>query len=414
MAAVPPSRATAPVVRPLQEEGLCHAPRTGQHTCQPANGTPTLGSGHAAISWHESCWPWAKMTTSTGADPPCGHVNVQRRPRRGHGIQYGKMRRSEMFFQQGVDMLSRQRRLDGPATGLQEIVRRTYRAGGPTIGWRLANALHGTWLGHPLHPVLTDIVIGAWTAGAVLDTLDALTQGEVFGRCADTAVALGVTAALPTALAGLTDWQHTSDRPRRVGFVHALLNITATVLQGTSLVLRGLGARRTGRAISGITAGALAVSAYLGSEMMQKYRIGVDRAPVTEGPPTFIPVMRVDELPENELRQVTTAEGPILLVRQGDRIYAMHATCTHMGGPLAQGAIVDGVVQCPWHGSRFALADGRVVRGPAAFPEQCLATRVREGMIEVGQGAGLGRCRHERVPVPTTETQPMAATVAFR
>ena len=111
------------------------------------------------------------------------------------------------------------------------------------------------------------------------------------------------------------------------------------------------------------------------------------------------------DLPENQPRRVEVNGVPILLVRQGDRIYAMHETCTHMGGPLSQGAVVDGAVQCPWHASRFGLDDGHIVAGPAAFAERCLATRVRNGQIEVGPGARLGRCAHGPVPALAPETQ---------
>ncbi len=309
-----------------------------------------------------------------------------------------------MIFQQGVDALARAEPLDRPADGLQGWVRRAYRAAG-RAGGRLANALYGTWLGHPFHPAITDIVVGAWTATEVFDALDALGEGSVSARCADVSLLTGIGAASLAVLSGLTDWQHTVVRPRRVGLVHAIANISITLLQGASLALRLLGARRAGRALSGFSYGVLIASSYLGGEMVGKYRIGVNRAPVDQVPQQFVPVMAERDLPENQPLRVEAGGVPVLLVRQGDRIYAMHAICTHLGGPLPQGTLVDGAIQCPWHGSRFDLRTGRVVQGPASFPEQCLATRVREGQIEVGPPAGLGRCRHE----PAGATVPEAA-----
>ena len=299
-----------------------------------------------------------------------------------------------MIFQQGVDVLARAEPLDRQADGLQGWVRRAYRAAG-RIGSRVANALYGTWLGHPFHPAVTDIVVGTWTATEVLDALDALSGRHVFARCADASLLTGIGAASVAVLSGLTEWQHTRAHPRRVGLVHAIANISITLLQGTSLALRLLGARRAGRALSGLSYGVLIASSYLGGEMVGKYRIGVNHAPVGQVPRQFLPVMAERDLAENELRRVDAGGVPVLLVRQGERIYAMHATCTHLGGPLPQGTLVDGAIQCPWHGSRFDLETGRVVRGPASFPEQCLATRVRDGQIEVGPPTGLGRCRHE-------------------
>ena len=130
-----------------------------------------------------------------------------------------------MIVQQGVDTLGHQQLLDAPARGLQGVVRRTYKLAGPAIGRRIANALHGTWLGHSLHPALTDMVIGAWTGGVLFDTLGALDERRAYSRCADVSVALGVATGLPTVLAGLTDWQYTAGDARRVGLVHGLVNL---------------------------------------------------------------------------------------------------------------------------------------------------------------------------------------------
>jgi nitrite reductase/ring-hydroxylating ferredoxin subunit/uncharacterized membrane protein len=317
-----------------------------------------------------------------------------------------------VIFQQGIDILARRGELDAPSRWLQAIIRRTYKQAGAR-GERVENALYGTEIGHPLHPALTDVAIGAWTAAFVFDLLDGLSQRRAFARCADGAVAIGLFGGVASVFSGLTDWQHTASQPRRIGLVHGLGNISAVLLQTASLALRALGARDTGRALSGLAYGTILVTAYLGGELVEKYRIGVNRAPVEAVPERFVPVMAEPDLPENELRQVDVDGTPVLLVRRGERIYAMHATCTHLGGPLAQGAIVDGGVQCPWHGSRFALSDGHVVRGPASFPERCLATRVRNGQIEVGPGAGLGRCRHEAVPAPAREMAGRAAARAY-
>lgn len=224
-------------------------------------------------------------------------------------------------------------------------------------------------------------------------------------RCADGALAVGVVGGTGAVLAGLTDWQHTTRAPQRVGLVHAVLNIGATLLQATSLALRAAGARQAGQAIGALGYGAVSVGGYLGGDLVSQYRIGVNHAPVDGVPAGWQPVLAAADLPENELRQVEVGGVPVLLVKRAGAIHALHATCTHLGGPLPQGALVDDAVQCPWHGSRFALADGRVVAGPATFPERCLATRVRNGQVEVGPGAGLGSCAHEPVPSPALERQ---------
>jgi nitrite reductase/ring-hydroxylating ferredoxin subunit len=73
----------------------------------------------------------------------------------------------------------------------------------------------------------------------------------------------------------------------------------------------------------------------------------------------------------------------LVVVRDGDNVYALHETCAHAGGPLAQGTIVDGCIQCPWHASRFRLDDGSVERGPAAYPQPVFEVRERDGRVEV-------------------------------
>lgn len=188
-----------------------------------------------------------------------------------------------------------------------------------------------------------------------------------------------------------------------------------TILQAVSLAQRVSGKQWLGRLMSAVGYGAILVSAYLGGEMIERFRIGVNRAPVDGVPADYVPVMPVSELPENVLRRVEVQGVPVLLVRRGDRSYAMHATCTHMGSNLAGGRLIDDVVQCPWHGSQFALADGHVVGGPASYPERCLATRVRNGQIEVGPGTGLGRCEHEPIGAARPEApEPAAAVPTFR
>jgi len=307
-----------------------------------------------------------------------------------------------MRFQQGVDLLAAQSVLDPVSQTIQDIVKNIYRAGGP-VGHRVADIMYGTWLGHPFHPSATDVVVGSWTAGFALDLLNAVTGGDLFARCADAAVTIGTLGAVVAAASGLTDAQHPKGEARRLGIVHGMINIVATMLQTASLVQRARGERGSARSLSSMAFGGLLVSAYLGGDLIDKYQVGTNHAANEKVPSNWVPVLRDADLPENELRQVDVGGSPVLLVRQGDIIYAMHATCTHLGGPLAQGTIVDGTVQCPWHGSRFALDNGSVVHGPASYPERCLATRIRDGMIEVGPGAGLGRCRHE--PARVSEAQ---------
>lgn len=313
-----------------------------------------------------------------------------------------------MIFQQGVEALAEQASLDPLSNWFQTIIKQVYRAGGKT-GLRIADILNGTWLGHPLHPALTDIPVGAWTAASILDMLNILTGSRTLGACADTTTAIGTAVGVVTVLAGLTEGQHPSGQARRISAIHGLTNIGVTLVQGISLAARALGNRRTGQALSALAYGSVIVSSYLGGELLDKFGVGVNHAAQEKVPEGWVPVMAKADLPENELRQVDVNGSPVLLVRRGDKIYALHAICTHLGGPLPRGLLVGNTVQCPWHGSRFDLSDGHVVQGPASFPERCLATRIRNGQIEVGPGAGLGRCEQARAAAGQLEPAMAAA-----
>ena len=126
-----------------------------------------------------------------------------------------------------------------------------------------------------------------------------------------------------------------------------------------------------------------AASAYLGGELVFRDRIGVDHAADAQPPEDWTPVYAASDLPADTPRGIEVNGTPLVLVRQDTVVYALHGICSHLGGPLAEGHLEDGGLVCPWHGSRFALADGGVLNGPAPFPAPCLQTRVRNGQIEV-------------------------------
>src|SRR3954467_9568175 len=135
--------------------------------------------------------------------------------------------------------------LDAVAEPVARAVRGAYEAGGDA-GRQLKNAAHGVWLRHPLHPVFTDIPIGASTAGLVLDAVPAKRRDTGMGRAADIVMAVGLAGAAAAAITGLTDWSETSGRARRTGLVHGLLNVAATTLYAAALGLRRNGSRAAG------------------------------------------------------------------------------------------------------------------------------------------------------------------------
>lgn len=186
-------------------------------------------------------------------------------------------------------------------------------------------------------------------------------------------------------MAGLTDWSDTDPPARRIGLTHGLLNVGGVALFAGSLVARKRKSPGWGRTLSVLGYTVASLAARLGGNMVYEQRVGVDHTAGQSFPDDFVPVLAESELPEGSLRRVEYKGTPILLAKRDHRIYALAETCSHLGGPLSEGQFVDASVKCPWHGSRFALEDGRVLDGPAVHPQPCLEVRVRNGQIEVGR-----------------------------
>jgi nitrite reductase/ring-hydroxylating ferredoxin subunit/uncharacterized membrane protein len=254
----------------------------------------------------------------------------------------------------------------------------------------LRTLLDGSWLGHPVHPAVTDVPVGAWTTGMMFDLADLLGIGGADGRrglrgAADAIQAIGLAGALGAALFGLADWTYTAGRARRVGTVHGLLNLGVAGLYGTSLVARSQDRRGLGIALSGAGYLLLLLSTWLGGELTFRYGLGVNRAAFEEPPAEWTPVLDAPELAEGQLLRVEVQGTPVMLARRNGRVVALADTCTHMGCSLAGGRLDGDEVVCPCHGSRFRLDDGQVVSGPATTPEPVYEVRVRDGRIEVRQ-----------------------------
>ncbi|GAA1027816.1 hypothetical protein GCM10009557_10600 [Virgisporangium ochraceum] len=274
-----------------------------------------------------------------------------------------------------VDAIEQAERLDPVSDRIQRTVDRAPR--------RLRDFLHGVWLGHPLHPALMHAPIGAWISASILD----LMPGQE--KAATTLVATGVAGAVPTAAAGWNDWAALDSEQRRTGLAHAACNVAAVALYGGSLVARLKGRHARGRLLGFLGLGAMGAGAYLGGHLAYKQGANVNQA--------VADLMRVPEEwqdlgPRSEYPNGTPVvrrigDVPVLVYRRGEDYTVMMERCGHQTGPLGAGeqVAVDGepCVVCPWHGSTFRLADGRVVHGPAATNQPLLEARVVRDRLEV-------------------------------
>jgi nitrite reductase/ring-hydroxylating ferredoxin subunit/uncharacterized membrane protein len=279
-----------------------------------------------------------------------------------------------MWTESLIAGIERARSLDAVGRKLGLAVANVVRPG------RGKDLLAGTWLGHPVHPLLTDLPIGAWTSASILDFVG----GGQARRAADALVGVGVLAAVPTAATGLSDLADVVDpRERSLGTAHALGNLTALVLYGGSYLARRRGRRAAGVRLAMLGAAVMTGAGFIGGHLAFRKGVGVDQTVFRRRVEDWTPVLEERELPETKARRVSAGGTDILLYRRGDRVFALANRCSHRGGPLHKGRVADGTVRCPWHLSTFSLEDGAILQGPATAPQPCYEARVRDGAIEV-------------------------------
>ena len=263
--------------------------------------------------------------------------------------------------------------LDPIAAAITSVVQRA------TSAALVKNALSGTWLGHQLHPLLTDVTIGAWVSATAIDGIG----GEGGADSARRLTALGILAAVPTAASGLSDWSDTYGAEQRVGLVHAIGNTIAVGLQIGSFRVRRRGDRRLGAALSLAGLGVAGAAGYLGGHLVYGLGVGVNHVAFEHRSTEWTDVAGADDLEDDKPLRVDADGVAVVLVKRGDRLFALSAGCVHAGGPLDEGELVDGCLKCPWHASMFRLEDGRAVRGPATIDQPVWRTRVENGRVQV-------------------------------
>jgi nitrite reductase/ring-hydroxylating ferredoxin subunit/uncharacterized membrane protein len=270
--------------------------------------------------------------------------------------------------------------LDGLSDRLQPLVRDAVAG----TGRRGADLLDGVWLGAPLHPALTDVPVGALTAAVTLDGVATVTGSQTIERQADGALAVSVVGALAAATTGLSDWRYMRGEKRRLAAAHGLLNVVGLAFNVTSLGLRLGGRRRAGRVSSALGFAVAGAAAHFGGELSFGMGVRVNQAQPGARPSEFEAVLDESRLHDASMQRVDVAGEAVLVTRSasGD-LCAIANTCSHFGGPLAEGEREGDIVVCPWHGSRFDVCSGEVKGGPAVFPQPRFEARARDGKIEV-------------------------------
>jgi len=284
-------------------------------------------------------------------------------------------------------MLERMARpLRGVSNGIASAMGAVYRPLGAP-GRLLQDFLNGSWLGHSLHAVLVDVVVGGATAVLLLDVLRAFFGIESLETAAAWVLGMAWLSALGAVLTGLTDYKDTAPNSaeRDVTGLHGLINIVATVAFTVSLLLR-LGANHdTGFWWLLVGYVVVSVGAYLGGHVVFKYGYMVNHNAFSRGKRAkeFTPVVALAALPEATPTKVELGTTAVMLVRRGDVVHALKETCSHAGGPLSKGELKGDTITCPWHFSTFRITDGSVVHGPAGSRQVSYRARVNEGQVEL-------------------------------
>jgi nitrite reductase/ring-hydroxylating ferredoxin subunit/uncharacterized membrane protein len=249
---------------------------------------------------------------------------------------------------------------------------------------KIADILHGAWLGHPLHVTLTDFTIGAWAMASIFDAAGALADDDELRNVADHLTTAGTLSAVPTAVTGLVEYSTIPQPSAATATLHGLLNAVNFGIFSASVVERRRGNHTRGAILSAVGFGMTLFSAWLGGKLVYTYKLGVDHSDKFKKPERWTAVCAEEDLPMRKPTRVEFDGKPIMLFRDGPDVFALGATCAHAGGPLDEGKVVyENCIQCPWHDSVFDMRNGHIVHGPTTHAQPAFDARIRNGRIEI-------------------------------
>lgn len=285
------------------------------------------------------------------------------------------------MFDRLIDRLEGEERLSEIAARLKGSVR-------PVVGdGFVRDLLTGRWLGHPTHPAIVIAPLAGWFGATLLDLVGGPGSRDATQRL----VGVGTLAALPAAMSGAADWLTTSGAEERVGTAHAAVADASSVMFAMSWILRRRHHDRAATAAGLAGASLAAATAFLGGHLSFRRGVGVTTVAYQAGPATWTP-LELDDEPSDDHPVRGVADGvPFAVVAATDdaaagrTVHVLEARCSHRGGPLDEGSVADGCIECPWHGARFDLATGQVRRGPASAPQPVYEVRA------TGDGVAIQR-----------------------
>lgn len=284
-------------------------------------------------------------------------------------------------------IIDKQQWIDAISDAVQPVVRGAFSETGEA-GKVVKDLLNGVWLGHPLHPVITDVPIGAWTMTSIFDLLSIAAGGdEALDRASDITLGVGILGAVAAAITGITDWSDTSKTDRRMGMAHALANVAGLGLNLASLGLRA-GSRKgnnrgTARALSYGGYAFSGLAAFIAGELIYNLGQSVNRNAWTNGPLKFTDLAALDEIQPGRMSHFEVEGKDVVIVQDEEGIHAFGGICPHRGCELWKGKLEGQTVICQCHGSEFDITDGTLLHGPATAPVLSYEVRRYGGKLQI-------------------------------
>ena len=248
---------------------------------------------------------------------------------------------------------------------------------------------------HPLHPILVAFPIAFFIGALLFDVLSLILEKESFWLTGNYLAIAGIASALVAAIPGIVDYFYTvppKSTAKKRATKHGLINLLNVFLFCFAVYYRNRGDANlyVVVAVEAVGIVLLSIAGWMGGTLVHRNQIGVDHRYANAGKwneayleqtKGAIEVAGLDELKVNALKLLHVDDKRIALGRTEKGYVAFSDHCTHRGASLADGVLICGTVQCPWHGSHFDVETGVVKAGPANENIETYKIEIREGKV---------------------------------
>ncbi|HEY6162008.1 MAG TPA: DUF2231 domain-containing protein [Bacteroidia bacterium] len=253
---------------------------------------------------------------------------------------------------------------------------------------------------HPIHPILVSFPVAFFTAAFIADAVSFCVPAWNFTAIAFLLEGAGVMTALIAAIPGIIDFIYVippNSSAKKRGAMHGILNVTATCIFAMVFFLRMNSSPHALIVLLCELAGVVLVviAGWMGGTLVYRNQIAVDHRYANAGRwkeksvdiSKVLDLHEVNRLQVDQMKLLHSGEKRIVTARTENGLVAFSDRCTHRGGPLSDGVMICGTVQCPWHGSQFDVHTGKVKAGPAKANIKTYSLTVdnKEKSVRIGE-----------------------------